>query len=162
MKSALSVFALGFLAFGPAPRLAVAATARASFGVSATVQAACLVSASAMTLGIYTGAVLNAASGVSVTCTNPTPYNVGISAGLASDSAVVTRKMSGSVSRLLGDALASNSQGTVNRGQTVGADTVAGTGNDPAQTHSVQGQVLAGQHVASSGYGDTITLTVTY
>lgn len=162
MKSALSVFALGFLAFGLASRPAVAATASASFGVSATVQATCLVSASAVTSGIYPGAVLNATSSVSVTCTHPTPYNAGFSAGLASGAAVVTQKMSGSGSGLLGNPLASNSQGTVNWGQTVGADTAAGTGNDSPQTLSLQGQVSAGQQVASSAYADTITVAVTY
>lgn len=162
MKSPLSVFALSFLAFGLAPRPAVAATATASFSVTATVQANCLVSASAATFGVYTGAVLNAASGVSVTCSHPTPYNVGFSAGLASGAAVVTLKMSGSVSSLLGYALASNPQGTVNWGQTVGANTVGGPGNDSAKMLSVQGQVSTGEHVASSEYGDTITVSVTY
>lgn len=162
MKSALSVFALGFLAFGLAPRFAVAATASTSFGVSATVQANCLVSTSATTFGIYTGAVLNATSGVSVTCTNPTPYNVGLSTGFASGTDVVTWKMTGSASGLLGYALASNAQGTVNWGQTVGAGTVAGTGNDSAPTLSFHGQLPAGQHVASSAYADTITVAVIY
>jgi spore coat protein U-like protein len=162
MKSPLSVFALGFLAFGLAPRAAVAATATASFTVTATVQANCLVSASAMPFRVYTGAVLNATSGVSVTCTHPTPYNVVFSAGLAPGATVVTWKMTGSVSGLLGRALASNSQGTVNWGQTVGADTVAGVGNDSAQTLSVRGQVSAGQQVVPSGYGDTIIVAVTY
>jgi spore coat protein U-like protein len=162
MKSPLSVFALGLLAFGLAPRAAVAATATASFSVTATVQANCLVSASAKTFGIYNGAVLKATSGVSVTCTHPTPYNVAFSAGLASGATEVTLKMSGTVSGSLGYALASNSQGTENWGQTVGANTVAGAGNDSSQMLSVRGQVSAGQQVASSGYGDTIIVAVTY
>jgi spore coat protein U-like protein len=120
------------------------------------------VSAVPMRFGNYTGAAVSATSSVSVTCTNPTPYNVSLSSGLAPSSAVVTGKTIGSVPGLQGYALASNSQGTANRGQTVGADTVAGTGNDSAQTLSIQGQVSAGQHVASSGYGDTIIVAVTY
>jgi spore coat protein U-like protein len=162
MKSPLSVFALGFLALGLAPRPVVAATASASFGVSATVLATCLVSAAPMRFGTYTGVAVSGTSSVSVTCTNPTPYNVGLSSRLAPGAAVVTPKMIGFVSGLLGFGLASNSQGTVNQGQTVGADTLAGTGNDSAQTLSVEGQVSAGQYVASSGYGDTITVAVTY
>jgi spore coat protein U-like protein len=101
-------------------------------------------------------------SSVSVTCTNPTPYNVSLSSGLAPGSTVVTGKMIRSFPGLLGYALASNSQATVNWGQTVGAATVAGAGNDSAQTLSVQGQVSSGQHVASSGFGDTIIVAVTY
>jgi len=115
-----------------------------------------------MRFGTYTGAAVSATSSVSVACTNSTPYNVSLSSGLAPGSAVVTGKMIGSVSDLLGFALASNSQGTVNRSQTMGADTMAGAGNDSTQTLSVQPQVSSGQHVASSGYGDTIIVAVTY
>jgi spore coat protein U-like protein len=162
MKSPLSAFALGFLAFGLAPRPAVAATATASFSVTATVLASCAVSAAPMRFGTYTVAAVGAKSSVSVTCTNPTPYNVGLSSGLAPGATVVTRKMTGSASGSLGYALALNSPGTVNWGQTVGAVTVAGAGNDSAQTLSVQGQVSTGKHVASSGYGDTIIVAITY
>jgi spore coat protein U-like protein len=162
MKSALSVFALGFLAFGLAPRPAVAATASASFGVSATVLATCLVSAAPMKFGTYTRSAVSAASSVSVTCTNPTPYNVSLSSGLAPGSAVVTGKMIGSVPGLQGYALASNFQGTVNRSQTMGADTVAGAGNDSVQTLAAQDQVSSDQHVASSAYADTIIIAITY
>jgi spore coat protein U-like protein len=115
-----------------------------------------------MRFGTYTGAAVSAMSSVSVTCTNSTPHNVSLSSGLAPGPAEVTRKVSGAVLGLLSNALVSNSQGTVNWGPTVGADTVAGTGNDSAQALFVQGQVSAGQHVASSGYGDTIIVTVTY
>jgi spore coat protein U-like protein len=158
MKSALSVFALSFLAFGLAPRPLVAATASASFGVSATVLATCLVSAAPVS-GTYTRVALNATSSVSVTCTNPTPYNVSLSSGPAPGAPVVTPRMAGFLPGLLGFALGSTSHVTA---QVLGAGTVAGAGNDSAQTLSVQGQVLAGQHVASSGYGDTITVAVTY
>jgi spore coat protein U-like protein len=162
MKSALSVFALGFLALGLAPRAAVAATASASFAVTATVQAGCQVSANAMTFGTYTGVVANAASTVSVTCSNSTPYNVGLSAGMASGATVAARMMTGPGTALLGYALSSNPRGIVNWGQTVGTDTVAGCGNGSAQALSVHGQIPAGQYVAAGAYADTITVTVTY
>ena len=162
MKSALSVLALGFLASGLAPRPAVAATASTSFGITATVQGTCLVSASDLTFGLYAGAAVNATSSISVTCSDRTPYSVGLSAGLAPGATVATRKMTGSGSAVLGYALASNSYGTVNWGPTVGADTVAGTGNGSAQTLSVYGRILAGQPLASGAYADTITVAITY
>jgi len=162
MKSALFVFALSFLALGPAPRAAVAATASASFAVTATVQAGCRVSASSMGLGTYTGAAMNAAPAVAVNCTLPTPYNVGLSAEMASGATVATREMTGPGAALLGYALASNSQRAVNRGQILGTGTVAGTGNGSAQGLWVPGQISAGQFAAAGGYADTITVTVTY
>ena len=101
LKSALPAFALGFLALGLVARPAFAATVTTPFGVSATVQATCLVSATALAFGTYTGVVANSTSTVSVTCTNTTPYNVGLSAGLATGATVTTRKMTGPASALL-------------------------------------------------------------
>jgi spore coat protein U-like protein len=74
---------------------------------------------------------------------------------------VAARKMTGPGSALLGYVLASSSQG-VNWGQTVGMDTVPGTGNGSAQSLSVYGQIPDGQYVAPGAYSDTITVTVTY
>lgn len=162
MKVATCLFALGILASGPTSTPAKAATLTTSFGVSVTVQASCLVTASSMTFGTYSGAAVNATSTVSVTCTNSTPYNVGLSAGMATGSIVDTRKMTGPGSATLGYALASNSQGTVNWGQTVGTDTVAGTGNGSTQALTVRGQIPAGQYVAPGSYSDSVTVTVTY
>jgi spore coat protein U-like protein len=147
---------------GLATRPAVAATATTTFGVTATVQSTCLVSATALAFGTYTGALATSTSTVSVTCTNTTPYNVGLSAGLATGATVTTRQMTGPASALLNYAMFSNSTRTTNWGQTVGTDTVTGTGNGAAQALTVYGQVTAGQFVAPGAYTDTITATVTY
>jgi spore coat protein U-like protein len=162
MKSALPAAALGFLALGLATRPALAATATTTFGVTATVQATCLVSATALAFGTYTGALATSTSTVSVTCTNTTPYNVGLSAGMATGATVTTRQMTGPASALLNYAMFSNSTRTTNWGQTTGTDTVTGTGNGAAQALTVYGQVTAGQFVAPGAYTDTITATVTY
>ena len=162
LKTGLCAFALSFLALGLASRPAVAATVTTTFGVTATVQATCLVSATAMAFGTYTGVVANSTSTVSVTCTNTTPYNVGLSAGLATGATVIARKMTGPASALLGYALFSDAARTVNWGQTVGTDTVTGTGNGSAQAITVYGQTAATQFVAPGAYTDTITATVTY
>jgi spore coat protein U-like protein len=162
VKSALPAFALGFLALGLAPIPAIAATATTTFSVTATVQSTCLVSATALAFGTYTGAVATSTSAVSVTCTNTTPYNVGLSAGLATGATVTTRSMVGPASALLGYGLFQNAGHTTNWGQTIGTDTVTGTGNGAAQPITVYGQVPAAQYVAPGAYADTITATVTY
>jgi|GEM_PF-6331826 spore coat protein U-like protein len=78
--------ALGFLSLLLVAMPAFAATATASFSVTATVQATCEVSAPATASKAYTAATTaNAASNVSVTCTNPTPYNVSLGAGGTAD-----------------------------------------------------------------------------
>jgi spore coat protein U-like protein len=162
LKSALPAFALGFLALGLASRPAVATIVTTTYGVSATVQATCLVSATPMAFGAYTGVVANSTSTVSVTCTNTTPYNVGLSAGVATGATVTTRQMTGPASAVLSYALFSDAARSVNWGQTIGTDTVTGTGNGSAQALTVYGQTAAAQFVAPGGYADTITATVTY
>jgi spore coat protein U-like protein len=162
MKSALSTFPPSFLAIALASVPVDAATASASFSVSVTIQATCAVSASSMRFGSYDGTAVSATSTVSVKCTHSTPYNVGLSAGLAPGAAVTDRKMIGPRSALLGYSLRSDADGIVNWGQTVGVDTVAGTGNGSDQMFSVLGQIPAGQYVVSGAYADTITVTVTY
>src|ERR1700733_3968526 len=146
MKSALPGVALGFLALGLATQPAIAATATPTCGVTATVQAPCLVSATPLAFGTYTGALATSTSAVSVTCTNTTPYNVGLSAGLATGATVTSRQMTGPASALLGYALFSDPARTVNWGQTIGTDTVTGTGNGGAQAITVYGQAAASQY----------------
>jgi spore coat protein U-like protein len=137
-------------------------TASATFAVTATVQATCLVSATAMAFGTYTGAVATPTSTLSVTCTNTTPYNVGLSAGNATGATVTTRKMTGPASATLNYPLFRDSARTLNWGNTVGTDTLSSTGNGSAQLSSVFGQLAAGQLVTPGAYSDTIIVTVTY
>lgn len=163
IKSALSAAVLGSLALVGAPTSAVAATATTTFAVTATVQATCIVSATPMAFGTYTGALLaSTTSTVSVTCTNTTPYNVGLNAGLATGATVTARKMTGPAGALLAYSLFSDSARSINWGQTIGTDTVTGTGNGSAQALTVYGQVAAAQYLAPGAYTDTITATVTY
>src|SRR5262245_5956337 len=82
-----------------------AATATTTFQVTATVHATCLISATNLNFGTYTGAVANSTSTITVTCTNTTPYNVSLNAGTAAGATVTTRKMSGPGGALLSYAL---------------------------------------------------------
>lgn len=150
------------LALGLAVTPAVAATATTTFAVTATIEATCVVSATPMAFGTYTGVVANSTSTVSVTCTNTTPYDVGLDSGTATGATVSTRKMAGPGGALLNYALYSDSSRTVNWGNTVSTDTVAGTGNGTAQAITVYGKIPAGQYLAPGSYADTITATVTY
>jgi spore coat protein U-like protein len=132
------------------------------FTVTATVVAACTISAAALNFGTYSGLLVNATSTLSITCTNTTSYNVGLSAGVAAGATVTNRSMTGPSSALLGYKLFSNSGLTTNWGNTVGTNTVAGTGNGALQPLSVYGQVPAAQYVRPGSYTDTITATITY
>ncbi len=117
-----------------------------------------------MSFGNYNNTLLTSTATVTATCSNTTPYNVGLNAGTASGATVTTRAMfvSGTPSVVLNYGLYSNSGHTTNWGMTVGTDTVTGTGNGSAQAITVYGQIPAGQLVAPGAYTDTITATITY
>jgi hypothetical protein len=102
---------LAILAFGLAARSIPAATTRASISVSVTVPSTCLASSPPATLGMYLAQARDVRTGVSVNCTQPIPYTVGLapshpgaqvrSLGMAAThGAVLQGYTSGSSSRL--------------------------------------------------------------
>ncbi len=149
-------------AFVLRPVSAVAATATGTIGVAATVQAICLNTASALAFGTYIGAQTVTTATLTVTCTNTTPYTVGLNAGTSSGATVTTRKMTGPAGALLAYVLTSDAAYAINWGNTAGTDTVSGTGNGAAQVLTIYGREAAGQFLAPGAYTDTITATVTY
>jgi spore coat protein U-like protein len=137
-------------------------TAAATITVNTTVVAACLVAALPMAFGTYSGAAVNSTSSISITCTNTTSYNVGLSAGSAIGATVSNRNMTGPASALLRYKLFRDAGRTLNWGNTVGTDTVSVTANGLQQTLTVYGQIPSGQYPRPGNYADTITATVTY
>jgi spore coat protein U-like protein len=137
-------------------------TATTTFTVSATIAKACSVSATNLAFGAYSGALVKSTSTVSVNCTNSTPYNVGLNAGQATGATVTNRSMTGPAKALLHYQLFSNSGYTTNWGNTVGTDTLAGSGNGAVQPLTVYGQIPAVQLAAPGSYTDTIIVSVTY
>lgn len=156
LKTATPAAIVGVLAM-VLPHTAAAATATATIGVSATVQATCIVSTTAMSFGTYTGTALPSTSTVTVQCTNTTPYTLGLNAGTATGATVTNRSMTGPGSALLNYGLYTDS------GRSTNFATLASTnGTGAAIVTTVYGQVAAGQYVAPGAYTDTITATVTY
>lgn len=141
---------------------AAAATSTASFQVTATVAATCVISATNLAFGTYSGVQSDSTSTLSATCTNTTPYTVGLSVGAATGSTTSARSMTGPGAALLGYAMYRDSARTLNWGSTAGTDTGGGTGSGAAQTLTVYGRVPGGQYVAPGAYTDTITATITF
>jgi len=83
MSNRVAAFAcsLGFLASGLLSPAILAATPAASFAVTATVQAGCLISATSIPLKNHLATVDMAKHGVSVTCTMAIPYVVDLRTG---------------------------------------------------------------------------------
>jgi spore coat protein U-like protein len=137
-------------------------TATTTFSVTVVITATCSISATNLSFGTYTRALVQSTSTISVNCTNLTPYNVGLNAGVATGATVTNRSMTGPGSALLKYQLFSNSGYTTNWGNTVGTDTVPGTGNGANQSLTVYGQIPALEFTAQGSYTDTITVTITY
>jgi len=142
-----------------------AATATSSFQVRITVQAQCL---AATTTDLDFGSSgflstnIDAQSTIQVQCTNTTPYNVGFDQGINGASVTARRMKGGPSNELISYAIYSNAARTTNWGNTVGTDTMAGTGNGAAQTIQVYGRIPAQTTPIPGSYTDTITVTVTY
>jgi spore coat protein U-like protein len=141
-------------------------TATATFLVSLTITASCTVSANAMAFG-STGLLSTAVTGsttLSVTCSNSTPYNIGLNAGGVTSSTTTTRLMAGTTTSnttsTVSFKLMQDSALSTNWGNTQGTDTVAGTGTGSAQSLTVYGQVPTQTTPTPDTYNATVTATV--
>jgi spore coat protein U-like protein len=162
IRDAVPVLVLGILGSGLTLRPAGAATASASFGVSAVVQDTCRASATDRASRIFAGGTTNATSPVSVTCSNQALYNVNFSAGTGLGANLTLRALTGAGTALLGNALNSFQPRLVSLDKSVGTDAATWTGNRSAQAFADHEQIAAGQHVSAGAYFDTIIVTVTY
>jgi spore coat protein U-like protein len=141
-----------------------ASTSQYSFTVTATVSSSCNVGATSLNFG-STGILnsnVDATNTVTATCTSTTPYNIGLNAGTGSGATVTARKMTSGAGATINYSLYSNSGRTTNWGNTVGTDTVSGTGSGLGQNYTVYGRVPAQTTPAPTTYSDTIVATVTY
>lgn len=138
------------------------ATATTSFNATATVPTTCTVAANNLNFGTVgvLAANTDATTALSPVCTNGTPYNVGLDKGL-NGSSVTTRQMKAG-SALINYSLFSNSGRTTNWGNTVGTDTVSGTGTGTAQSLNVYGRIPPQATPSPATYNDTIVVTLTY
>src|SRR3954468_4596715 len=143
---------------------AFAATATTTMTVQVTITATCTVN-SASTLNFGTQGVLAAnvdqTSTISVTCTNTTPYNIGLDVGTGSGATVAVRKLTSGGATINYSLYSDAGRATV-WGNTVSTDTVAGTGNGAAQNYTVYGRIPSQTTPAPGNYADTVTITVTY
>ncbi|MHA6910590.1 Csu type fimbrial protein [Ralstonia pseudosolanacearum] len=162
LKTALAV------ALCSAAAVASAASTSSSFGVSTTVNAICIInSASALAFAAFEpsqGAQASTSS-ISVNCSNTTPFNISLDAGAGPSATVASRVMT-SGGNTLTYSLFQDSGHTSVWGNTVGTNTVAGTGAGMAPanaiTKTVYGLIPSQPSTVPGSYADTVTVTVTY
>lgn len=145
-----------------------AGTNTAQFNVTLTLTANCAIAANALNFG-SNGVLTTAISGqttVSVTCSNTTPYNVGLDQGTVTGSTIAARLLAGTATGNTGTTVSFQlyqdaGHGTV-WGNSQGTNTVAGIGNGSAQSLTVYGQVPIQTTPKPDTYQTTITATVNF
>ena len=135
-----------------------------NFDVTMKIIADCTIAANPLDFGQAQG-VLNAAVNVNttlnVTCTNTTPYNIGLNAGTGTGSSTSARLMSGTAGN--SSTVAFNlyqAAGSTNWGNTQGTDTKSGVGSGVSQIITVYGNVPAQATPQPDTYKSTITATI--
>jgi len=131
-------------------------TATTTFQVTAVITATCTMSATALSFGI------DKTSAITVTCTNLTPFSIGLSVGNGAGSTVTTRKMTGPSAATLSYSMFRDTGRTLNWGNTAGTDTLQATATGSAVQYTVYGRIPAGQFPRPGAYTDTIIATTTY
>jgi spore coat protein U-like protein len=158
------IFAVASFVLLAVVRPTLAATVTTTFTAQITIASSCTIdNAAALSFGTQgvLAANIDQTSTIQVTCTNLAPYNIGLDAGTGTGASVAVRKMtSGGVT--VNYTLYSDTGRTTVWGNTIGTDTVSGTGTGASQTYTVYGRVPAQATPAPGTYTDTVTVTVTY
>jgi len=136
----------------------------ATFDVTLRIVADCTIAVGNMDFGQNQG-VLNstvtATSSINVTCTNTTPYNLGLNAGTGTGSSGTTRYLSGTGANTgTVQFMLNQTAGGTPWGNTQGTNTLGSVGTGAQVTHTVYGQILAQNTPAPDTYKSTITATV--
>lgn len=152
---------------------AMADTASDNFRVTLTILGACNIVANDLDFGTNTGAItteITAQSSLLVTCTNGTPYSIGLGNGVGAGATASVRKMTNAAdsSTVNYSLFTENTRTNVwdNNCTTLpgtATSCVSGTGSGAQQTLDVFGRVAASQpNVTVGAYVDTVIATLTF
>jgi spore coat protein U-like protein len=158
-----SILAVGVGAFSGSSYAATTA----NLTVTATITKSCAITGGTLAFGSFDvlAGVKNGTGVINATCTNDTPYVIGMSVGAGVGATETVRKMTGA-GGTLNYTLSPDVNQSVNwgAGATVELGGVAGLGNGVAQEITVFGQIPAGQTSAKAGtdYTDTVVATINF
>ncbi|WP_175176189.1 Csu type fimbrial protein [Achromobacter pestifer] len=165
-RLSLHAAVLSLICAGVVPGLAAAQTSpTATFNVTLTITPNCVIDATDLAFGSH-GVLTAAVSGnttLNITCSNTTPYTVGLSAGTGAGSTGTTRFLNGTganIATVVSYQLYQPGSQTVVWGDAQVADRVSGVGNGSAQPLVVNGIVPAQTTPAPDTYSSTVTATV--
>ena len=173
LLSRISWLSVAMLACLTSASMAQAGTATSNLTVQITITAACTINAATLNFGAsvpgttLVASNVDASTTVSVTCTNLSPYSIGMDNG-ANVSGSQRRMKSGSNFlnyNLYVDAGLTNAWTTAssNVACTTANSCFLGTGNGSAQSVNIYGRVPSTGTAPPTGtYTDTVTMTITY
>ena len=164
LKSMMARAALFVAMCATAPAALAQTTTTDTFQVTATVLSVCSVTATDLAFGNYDASLGTpdvAQSTVTATCTSGETYDIGLDVGTGTGATYAVRRMTNGANTL-NYSLFRNAGHTNVWGESIGVDTVAGTGNGSPQNIDVYGRIPAGQYVAAGAYSDSILVTLTY
>lgn len=143
-----------------------AATTTTTFNVSATISAACNVTATDLAFGAYnpaSGTALDGSSTLSVACTSGTTYTLALDVGSAGGS-FTGRTMASGANTLAYNLFTSAARTTVWGDGSGSTTTVSGTGSGVLtnNSHTVYGRIGIGQDKPVGSYGSTITVSLNF
>ena len=153
----------GYSTVGNCPTISATGGTHPGFNVTAVIARTCNLTTSALDFGSIGGlaAAVNGSGQLRVTCTNGTPYSIGLDGGLSGATNPVLRKMvkgTDSVTYgLYGDA--ARTQPWFNNG---GNYLATGTGSGLAQTLTVYGRISAQLTPPPGRYTDSVVVIVSY
>jgi len=174
IKCVGAVGAAIFVGLGTAA-LAQAGTATANMTVQITITASCTINAATLDFGAsvpgttLVASNVDAATTVSVTCTNSSPYSIGMDNG-ANFLSGSRRMKQGATANFLSyslytDSLRTNAWTTATNNTTCASanSCFLGTGSGTAQSINIYGRVPSTGTAPPTGtYTDTVTMTITY
>ena len=105
--------------------------------------------------------ITDATSSISIVCSSSSPYDVLLDGGQSQASDPTQRKLSFGVNQIT-YGLYQNAGRSLPWGNTIGANTVAGSGIGSTQTLQVFGRIPAQPTPAPGTYQDSIKVTVSY
>jgi spore coat protein U-like protein len=169
MRKTVPLGVLTGLAVAAGPAAAVT-TIHQDFSVTLTIVAECVIRSTATlafgSLGVLGGpggtATNDATTTVAVQCTDTTPYDIGLNEGTTSGGTTTTRLLAGSGSATVQYKLYTDTNHTINWGNTVGSDTSSQIGNGASQSYTIYGRIPAQTTPAPDSYSDTVRVTITY
>jgi spore coat protein U-like protein len=156
-----------YIRYGPASGIIncelLSSTATTSFSISASVAATCRIAASTLDFGNVGVLASNhdASTNLGPTCTNGTPYSIGLDGGLFGAADPTQRRMTKAAESVI-YGLYRDAARSLPFGNTIGTDTLSGVGSGQTQSVLVYGRVAPQTTPIPGTYTDTVVATITY